>query len=190
MRRREVYDASPNDAHYLIAQLEKDFIVDVITQNVDDLHERAGSTNVLHLHGEIKKARSSNDVYDWAGMSPSQEVNNPKLYDVSYEGLKYGRDFDESGFPLRPAIVWFGESVPRYADAIDIIEDESVDAIVIIGTSLQVYPAASIPYSFNKSKPIFYIDPDPYQLDERTKCFAKSATEGMSELYDYLLENF
>jgi NAD-dependent deacetylase len=141
-------------------------------------------------HGEIKKARGTNDVYDLSGKCPYQEVNNPKLYDVSYEGLKYGRDFDEFGFPLRPHIVFFGESVTLYSDAIDIIEDESVDAIVIIGTSLQVYPAASIPYSFNKSKPIFYIDTDPYQLDDRTKCFAKSATEGMSELYDYLLENF
>lgn len=147
--------------------------------------ERAGSTSVLHLHGEIKKARSSNDVYDWAGMSPSQAVNNPKLYDVSYEGLKYNRDYDESGFPLRPAIVWFGENTLKFNEAKDIMQD--ADILVVIGTSLNVYPAASLIYYITPHCKCYVVDPNEY-VNSRFISYKENATTGVAKLYEDLLD--
>lgn len=142
-RRRQLLEVKPNKAHYALAELEKNYQVTIVTQNVDDLHERAGSNNVIHLHGELLKVRSTNDesyVLDWK------------------TDLKLG-DCCENGYQLRPHIVWFGEPVPMIEKAIEICE--TADILLIIGTSLQVYPAAGlINYAPPKAK-IYYIDPNP-----------------------------
>ena len=128
-RRKQLYEAQPNAGHFGLAELEKDFDVQIITQNIDDLHERAGSTKVLHLHGELKKVRSS---------------RNPNLiYDLDGWELKLGTKA-EDGSILRPHIVWFGESVPNIEPAIELVQQ--ADILVIIGTSLAVYPAASLSF--------------------------------------------
>jgi len=143
-RRRQLQEVSPNKAHYNLAQLEKDYEVIIITQNVDDLHEQAGSSQVLHLHGELNKVRSTVDdslIYEWK------------------KDLLVG-DLCTKNSQLRPHIVWFGEAVPMLEDAIMEISD--CDICVIIGTSLQVYPAASlIAYAPQQAK-VFYIDPKPF----------------------------
>ena len=141
-RRAQLKQVEPNKGHKFIAALEDRFKVSVVTQNVDDLHERAGSTNVLHLHGELRKVRSTGDeslVYHWE------------------EDVVKG-DKCEKGFQLRPHIVWFGEAVPLLENAAIIVN--SADIIVIIGTSLQVYPAASL-ISYAHNADIYYIDPKP-----------------------------
>ncbi len=142
-RRRQLLEVKPNKAHYALAELEKNYQVTIVTQNVDDLHERAGSNNVIHLHGELLKVRSTHDesyVLDWK------------------TDLKLG-DCCENGYQLRPHIVWFGEPVPMIEKAIEICE--TADILLIIGTSLQVYPAAGlINYAPPKAK-IYYIDPNP-----------------------------
>lgn len=142
-RRKQLLDAKPNAGHYGIAELEKWFDVNIITQNVDDLHERAGSSKVLHLHGELRKVRSSID--------PSL------VYTLDGWELKMG-DKCEKGSQLRPNIVWFGEAVPAFYDAIPLVEN--ADIFVVIGTSLAVYPAAGL---VNYTKPgatVFVIDPN------------------------------
>jgi len=142
LRRKGVLEASPNDGHYGIAELEKYFDVTVITQNIDNLHERAGSTKVLHLHGEITKARST---------------KNPNLiYDIDGDTLLMGQTC-ELGYQLRPYIVWFGEQVPEIENAANIVQ--ACDIIVVVGTSLVVYPAAGL---LNVTKPgtkKYLIDP-------------------------------
>jgi NAD-dependent deacetylase len=142
-RRKQLLEAEPNAGHYGIAELEKWFDVTVITQNVDDLHERAGSSKVIHLHGELRKVRSTFD---------------PNLiYILDGWELKMG-DRCEEGSQLRPHIVWFGEPVPAFYDAIPVVED--ADIIVVIGTSMAVYPAAGL---VNYAKPgahIFVVDPN------------------------------
>jgi NAD-dependent deacetylase len=125
-----------------LAELEKEYEVRIITQNIDDLHERAGSTHVLHLHGELKKARST--------------VDETLIYDIPGWELKLG-DKCEKGSQLRPHIVWFGEAVPAIADAIPLVE--SADLLVVIGTSLNVYPAAGLVHYVRKGTPIVVIDP-------------------------------
>lgn len=143
-RRKALLQAQPNDGHKIIAEWEKDFRVSVITQNVDDLHERAGSSSVLHLHGELTKARSTAD---------------PDLvYPVAGWELKEG-DRCEKGSQLRPHIVWFGEAVPLMAEAEEIVA--SADILVIVGTSLQVYPAAGLAWCAPKRARRFLIDPRP-----------------------------
>jgi len=142
MRRKDVLAASPNGAHLGLAQLERKYQVTIITQNIDDLHERAGSSRIIHLHGEIKKARSSVD---------------PKLI-YGIEGWELKMDEKcSSGGQLRPHIVWFGEDVPLIESAIDIVRE--ADICVVIGTSLTVYPAASLVEYFSDAKPMFVIDP-------------------------------
>src|SRR6056297_3048523 len=127
MRRKKVLEAEPNGAHRKIADLENEFDVHVVTQNVDDLHERAGSSRVLHLHGEIRKARST---------------KNPTLiYDIEGAELNMG-DTCELGSQLRPHVVWFGEAVPAMNEAVDIVSE--ADVLLVIGTSLNVYPAAGL----------------------------------------------
>lgn len=168
-RRRQLNDVHPNLAHELIAELEKDFQVVVITQNVDDLHERAGSTEVVHLHGELKKVRPQNQeepVLSW-----NKDLN---LGDV-----------DEYGNQLRPHIVWFGEMVPKMDEAIEQVSD--ADILLVIGTSLQVYPAAGLLNYAPKSCQLFVIDPhleNTYTDDSRF--FKLSATEGMKKLKELL----
>lgn len=142
-RRKQLLDAKPNAGHYGIAELEKWFDVNIITQNVDDLHERAGSSKVLHLHGELRKVRSSID--------PSL------VYTLDGWELKMG-DKCEKGSQLRPNIVWFGEAVPAFYDAIPLVEN--ADIFVVIGTSLAVYPAAGLVNYAKPVAPVFVIDPN------------------------------
>lgn len=141
-RRKQLYEVDPNAAHYALAELEKAFKVKIITQNVDDLHERAGSTNVLHLHGELKKVRSSDD--------PSL------IYDLDGWELKKG-DKCEKGSQLRPHVVWFGEPVPMIEPAAEISAE--ADIYLIVGTSLNVYPAAGLIHYAKDGIPIYLIDP-------------------------------
>lgn len=162
-RRIEVLNASPNKAHFALAEAEEDFDVQIITQNVDDLHERAGSTNILHLHGEILKARSSNPCYDWAGISPDPKINTFKTYPVGRKGITMNDQADD-GFPLRPHIVFFGESVPNIPKAEEIIK--TADAVIVVGTSLNVYPAAGLLWYVDKA-PIWTVDPS-FKLDAET----------------------
>ncbi len=186
VRRIEVLNAEPNDAHIRIASEEKHFDIQVITQNIDDLHERGGSTNVMHLHGEILKARSSNERYDWMGMSHDESVNNPKVYDVGRKGLNYYSDYADDGFPLRPAVVWFGESVPLINDAVDLIKE--ADVLIVVGTSLNVYPAASLITSTKDKCRVFYVDPDGDDASTTFECrYIKApATKGINRVFDLL----
>src|SRR6476660_5552731 len=142
-RRRQLKDAAPNAGHIGLAELEKYFDVYIITQNVDNLHERAGSSKVLHLHGELLKVRSlgnPNYILDW------------------HEDLILG-DLDDQGHQLRPHIVWFGEMVPALEEAAAIAHE--ADFFAVVGTSLQVYPAASLMHYTKPGTPVFYIDPKP-----------------------------
>ena len=142
-RRRQLNMVMPNKAHSNLVKLEKHYKVNIVTQNVDDLHERAGSSSILHLHGELKKVRSTfkeSLVYDWKN------------------DLFLGNKC-ELGYQLRPHIVWFGEAVPMLDKAID--TTEIADVLVIIGTSMQVYPAASLINFVKKDTPIYFIDPKP-----------------------------
>ncbi|WP_088324818.1 SIR2 family NAD-dependent protein deacylase [Polaribacter tangerinus] len=142
-RRKQLLEVSPNKAHYNIAALEKNFCVDIITQNVDDLHERAKSSKIIHLHGELLKVRSSID---------EQEILTWK------KDLTIG-DLCSKKSQLRPHIVWFGEMVPLLDTAIEITK--KADILVIIGTSMQVYPAASLIHYIKPKTPIYFIDPKP-----------------------------
>lgn len=142
-RRRQLFKVEPNLGHKALVELEKYFDVHTITQNVDDLHERAGSSNVLHLHGELLKVRSTkneNDILEWKN------------------DLILGH-LCQNGYQLRPHIVWFGEQVPLLEKAIQITE--KADILIIIGTSMQVYPAASLINFVSKEVPIYFIDPKP-----------------------------
>lgn len=168
-RRRQLKDVSPNLAHKLLAQLEADFNVEIITQNVDDLHERAGSTNVTHLHGELLKARNisnSDKIIDWK------------------DDMKIG-DFDESGIQLRPHIVWFGEMVPELENAAEKVSN--ADFLIIVGTSLQVYPAAGLVDFAPEHCEIFVVDPNLNEKEVHHSHFFKmKATDGMLEIYKKL----
>ena len=168
-RRKQLKNVEPNQAHKDLAELENDFKVTIVTQNVDDLHERAGSTDVLHLHGELRKIRSTgnyNDIKVWT------------------EDIKLG-DLCDKGHQLRPHIVWFGEDVPEIETAVKICY--AADTLVIIGTSMQVYPAASLIDYVQPDTAIFYIDPKPaINNDGKVTVIAKSATEGMQDLIDML----
>jgi NAD-dependent deacetylase len=168
-RRRQLKEVQPNAAHMALAQLEQDYKVSVVTQNVDDLHERAGSSNVLHLHGELKKVRSTGnpkDIKDWT------------------DDLCLG-DTCEKGYQLRPHVVWFGEAVPMMDKAVEVCH--TADILVIIGTSMQVYPAASLMHYVPSNIPKFYIDPKPaLSISENITVIAKTATEGIRELLERL----
>ena len=142
-RRRQLSQVEPNEAHRLLAHLEKRYEVVIITQNVDDLHERAGSHNIIHLHGELLKSRG---------------VDNPNVTYPCTGDIHVG-DKSPTGAQLRPHIVWFGEEVPMLEKAI--AQVYSADILMIIGTSLQVYPAASLIDYVKEGTPIFYIDPTP-----------------------------
>ena len=171
-RRKQMIASKPNRGHLLLAELEKSFDVQIITQNVDDLHERAGSTHVLHLHGELTKARSTKD--------PSL------IYTLVDPEMKMG-DKCGKGSQLRPHIVWFGEEVPAMTEAVQIVE--SADYLCVIGTSLNVYPAAGLINYAPAGIPIFLIDPNPPEaLPKRVKVIAKKAGEGVAELIEKLAE--
>lgn len=166
-RRRQLLEASPNQGHYNLKKLETHFHVDIVTQNVDDLHERALSSNVYHLHGQLKKVRSTVDdsiILDWSG------------------DLNLG-DIGPDGNQLRPHIVWFGEAVPMLDKAIYITEQ--ADILVIIGTSMQVYPAASLINFIKPNTPIYFIDPRPSILESQYSnltIIKNGAVEGTREL--------
>jgi NAD-dependent deacetylase len=165
-RRKNVLDAKPNGAHYGLAELEKDFDVHIITQNIDDLHERSGSTKVMHLHGEIFKMRSEHD----------EEL----IYEIRTD-IKFG-DVAEDGKQLRPNIVWFEEPVPMIEHAIDVVRD--ADIFVVVGTSLVVYPAAGLINYASAAIPKFIIDKRiPYNLSlQNITPIEKTASEGVEEL--------
>jgi NAD-dependent deacetylase len=171
-RRRQLKEVQPNLGHQILVELEKYFEVFVITQNVDDLHERAGSSNVLHLHGELLKVRSTQNteyILDWQ------------------DDLNIG-DFDSNKNQLRPHIVWFGEAVPALDQALKITQD--TDYFAVIGTSLQVYPAAGLLHYAKSNIPVFYIDPNPatiYDLPNPLETIPMCATEGMAFLKNKLL---
>lgn len=147
LRRKQLSEVEPNAAHFAITELQKLYDVQVITQNVDDLHERAGNTNVLHLHGELKKARSTGSPF--------------RTYELDTWQLNLG-DKCESGYQLRPDIVWFGEEVPNLLPAAQIVSES--DAIIIVGTSLNVYPAAGLYHYAKPSCRIWIIDPKAHEL--------------------------
>lgn len=169
-RRKGVLDAQPNLAHLTLAELEKDFDVQIITQNIDDLHERAGSKNVLHLHGEIFKMRS--------------ERNEEIILDIK-EDIHHG-DLCKDGYQLRPHIVWFGEAVPHIETAIPILEN--ADLFVLIGSSLAVYPAAGLVQFVHNKVPKFIVDPNiPGSVGENFIKIEKSATAGMEDLKRFLM---
>ena len=165
-RRKNVLDATPNAAHYGLTELEKDFDVTIITQNIDDLHERAGSTNILHLHGEILKMRSERD---------------PELIYPVTGDIRLG-DKAEDGSQLRPYIVWFEEPVPMMELAVPIVNQ--ADLFVVVGTSLVVYPAAGLVNYTRQGIPLFVLDKKlPYIPDNGfLTCIEKPATEGINLL--------
>jgi len=174
-RRAQLAEVEPNEAHIICAELEGDFDVTVVTQNVDDLHERGGSNKVIHLHGELVKARS---------------IDFPNLiYDIGYKALNIG-DSCEKGSQLRPHIVWFGEMVPLIDDAADLVD--VADVVIVVGTSLQVYPAAGLIHYARKDVPIWLIDPKPAISAKEGKLFvvAKKASEGMREVKEALKKYF
>lgn len=172
-RRKQLHKVKPNAAHSSLVKLESCFNVTIITQNVDDLHERAGSKNVLHLHGELFKARPVNS-------------NNSILWK---KDIKLG-DTDSKGAQLRPDIVWFGEDVPLMDKAIALIS--KADIVLIIGTSLQVYPAASLTAYANTNAVVYYIDPNPKTQNYITNCtiIAQKATNAVPILVDDLIDTF
>ena len=175
-RRRELLTVQPNEGHRLVASLERDFDVTVVTQNVDDLHERAGSTNVIHLHGELMKACSSH-----APQNLNYVVDLPSPDSDLHLG-----DRAADGSQLRPFIVWFGEAVPRMSDAIETLR--GVDAFVIIGTSLNVYPAAGLLNYVPVGVPVYLIDPNDVHVSRRDVTVIKQgASQGMRTLYDNYL---
>lgn len=172
-QRDKLRDIQPNEAHRLIAQLEQKYAVDVITQNVDNLHERAGSTHVVHLHGEATKIRPENTCNDQDGFSEKYVV------DCGYEHVSLG-DLAPNGAQYRPHIVFFGEAVPKMERAIDIVCE--ADLVLIVGTSLQVYPAAGLYRYARPEAPVYIIDPKDISVhDPRLRHIRAVATEGMRE---------
>lgn len=170
-RRRQLLTVKPNKAHYNLKELETNYNVQIITQNVDDLHERAGSTNIVHLHGELLKVRSTknkNDIIKW-----TKDLNNG--------------DVCKQGSQLRPHIVWFGEMVPMLDKAIEITK--RADILVVIGTSMQVYPASSLIEFVSNEVPIYFIDPKPNinrYLFNKLTVIRNSATSGTDKLLEIL----
>ena len=171
-RRKQLLDGEPNAGHIGLAELEKDFNVTVVTQNVDNLHERAGSTRIIHLHGELTKVCSSRDPYNPRYVKELK----PEEYEVKM-GDKAG-----DGSQLRPFIVWFGEAVPEIETAVDYVE--KADIFVIIGTSMNVYPAAGLLNYVPRTAEVYLIDPKPVDTHSMRQIhiIQKGASEGVKEL--------
>ncbi len=169
-RRRQLLQVEPNDAHKALVKLESKFDVQIITQNIDDLHERAGSKHVIHLHGELLKARSTFDedlIMDWK------------------KDICIG-DFCEHNSQLRPHVVWFGEAVPMFQKAAEITE--TADILIIIGTSMQVYPAAGLVDFAPPHIPLYFVDPSPnVRENNRLEIIEKKAVEGVPQLVNRLI---
>lgn len=171
-RRKQLYECSPNAGHTGLVDLEEDFDVHIITQNVDDLHERAGSKKVIHLHGELKKARSSVDL--------------SLVYDIDGWELKFGQKCAK-GSQLRPHIVWFGEAVPAMEEAVPVVAQ--ADILVVVGTSLNVYPAAGLVHYVKPGTPIFVIDPERPEMYIRNVTYIQEkAGKGVEILKEKLNE--
>ena len=174
LRRKQLFEVNPNEGHKALVNLEDQFDVQIITQNVDDLHERAGSSNVLHLHGELKKVRST---------------GYPDLiYTLDNWELKIG-DTCEKGHQLRPHIVWFGEAVPMMGKAAEIAEQ--ADVFVVIGTSMAVYPAEGLISYVKQEVPKYYIDPKAFHVSgiSNLKIISEKAGNGVPSLVNELLKN-
>lgn len=170
-RRRELLFVEPNAAHLALAELEQWYDVDVITQNVDNLHERAGSTRVLHLHGELMKVRSM--------------THPERIYELTADNLETSLETrDSHGDPVRPHIVFFQEAVPNIEPAIDIVSQ--ADIVVVIGTSMAVYPAAGLINYTRNGATIYYIDPKPASVPSNITVLATTATQGMKQLLQKL----
>ena len=179
MQRLQLKDARPNAAHLAIAALEKDYDVTVITQNVDNLHERAGSTRIIHLHGELTKVRPEYGEYD-------RTFSEKEVFDIGYTEIHLG-DKAPNGSQLRPHIVWFGESVPMIEKAIEAVQE--ADILLIVGTSLQVYPAAGLYRYANWNTPVYVIDPNDLMVrDSRLTHIKEPATKGMETFRKILQE--
>ncbi|WP_413328175.1 SIR2 family NAD-dependent protein deacylase [Acinetobacter baumannii] len=175
-RRKNILEAQPNEAHQYIAKLQDHYDVQVITQNIDDLHERAGSQNVLHLHGNIRLAKSS---------GPDAQYTT-QFYEVNGWKLDLEQDFCPNGYPLRPHVVWFGEAVPAYEKAIRLVQ--SADIFIVIGSTLSVYPVAALVHEIPHYSKAYYIDPqaDHSRVPPQYKLLNMTATEGMHELFNQL----
>lgn len=176
IRRKELVHAQPNAGHCGLVALEKDYDVQIITQNVDNLHERAGSSCVLHLHGELMKVRSTR--------------NESRIYELSPEHCEVSvDDRDSFGDPLRPHIVWFGEAVPMIEPAIEMTRQ--ADIYVVIGTSLNVYPAAGLLHYVRPGVPIYLIDPKPVKAPSELPIYyiRKGASDGVAELARLLTDH-
>lgn len=171
-RRQKLQSVQPNAAHRALAELENDYRVTVITQNVDDLHERAGSSTVLHLHGELTRARSTQ--------------REDLTYDIGYEAIRLG-DLCALGSQLRPHVVWFGEAVPMIEAAAEVVA--TADQLLVIGTSLQVYPAAGLAHMAAPSVPVTVIDPGEPAGLSGARVIRKTASEGMLEFIQLLKGN-
>ncbi|MER8175442.1 Sir2 family NAD-dependent protein deacetylase [Acinetobacter baumannii] len=175
-RRKNILEAQPNEAHQYIAKLQDYYDVQVITQNIDDLHERAGSQNVLHLHGNIRLAKSS---------GPDAQYTT-QFYEVNGWKLDLEQDFCPDGYPLRPHVVWFGEAVPAYEEAIRLVQ--SADIFIVIGSTLSIYPVAALVHEIPHYTKAYYIDPqaDHSRVPPQYKLLNMTATEGMHELFNQL----
>jgi NAD-dependent deacetylase len=173
-RRAQLHEVEPNEGHLALARLDEFFDVSIVTQNVDNLHERSGSRNVIHLHGELFKVRSTADenlIYEWTGP------------------LKNG-DKCEKGNQLRPHIVWFGESVPMIEKAIALTEQ--ADIFMIVGTSMQVYPAAGLIRYAPEKIPVYFIDPNPALLtsDPNFRIISDTAVNGLPPVVTEIIEKY
>ncbi len=173
-RRKQLLTVEPNDAHHGLVDLEDFFDVNIITQNVDNLHERSGSSKVLHLHGELMKIRS-------------MKVES-RVYELTTDNIETSVDTrDEYGDPVRPHIVFFQEAVPNIEPAIDLVQE--ADIFVVIGTSLNVYPAAGLLRYVRPGVPVYYIDPNPAQVPMGVKVLPMKATQGVKKLIELLKED-
>lgn len=171
-RRRDLLKAEPNAGHRGLVKLEEQFDTYIITQNVDDLHERAGSRNVLHLHGELMKVRAIDD--------------ETKVYKLTPEALETTPDTVIDGHRVRPHIVFFQEAVPNIEPAIDLVQE--ADVFVVIGTSLNVYPAAGLLHYVRRGVPVYYIDPNPASVPAGVTVLKMGASEGVEKLAKLLSE--
>ncbi len=171
-RRKQLFEVEPNNGHRALVDLEQKFDVHIVTQNVDDLHERAGSSKILHLHGELKKVRST--------------LDSSLIYEMDSWELKLG-DQCEKGSQLRPHIVWFGESVPNIIPAVEIVQD--ADILIIVGTSLNVYPAAGLSHEVKPGTPIYLVDPADVETSnlKNVTQIKSGAGEGLTKLAELLL---
>jgi NAD-dependent deacetylase len=174
-RRKQLLGAEPNEGHIALAELEDYFDVEIITQNIDDLHERAGSSKVLHLHGEIRKARSTGD--------------ENLVYEIEGAELNMG-DTCEKGYQLRPHVVWFGEAVPAIQDAAS--RAQQADLFAVVGTSLMVYPAAGLVNFVGPSVPLFLVDPSTVNppKSENVHFIREKASTGVPRMKEILIDKY